>query len=1083
MATPAPALIPKSFSVAKPLKIGGRKILAGSATVQLLADPQIVQALQSNSKLPLDLDPIRLAQVKLGLATGDRSVDFAGGAGKVSFSAAAGVQTGLGVYVKPSDMLDDIAKLTEGDPAGETPFDQVPFPDVDAARYFAFYWGYNLDVGASGSVALAPGAAVTFGAQGSRRRAFSIIRAHATNPRAGTAIRELLQKSWQLPSQITSVDDLQPGTWVLSEVAGSFSASVGVNVGYDYNWIRSVKIGSKPVLEGDIGLKIQAGVSAAFGFNASGRYLVVVGRESLDKNDKTVRVRLTRLKQRGFDFAFHANLDVETTTGDLLPEQLDDFVAAVLGVHGLQTLQEVRRWTDPSKRLSELASEFLVDFARNQLGEDFEQKFDEVRDKVLAWFEKWDELPATANSALWDAVRLDDQQLKEFVAKIEEFANPDTVGTALRVLIADVSFASTPIGRWLVSAAETRAVNIISNRPEVEKVRRAAQTTLDILNGKMLQELKSFVENKVGFPKIREAVEKNDLDSLSDLAKKRLERFLGKEGGLNNEDFEKVRTTVNRLLTRGSELYEAGVKALNDTYKFSFDYTYSKTTTKTALLDASFDFSKNNPNLGALLQKAIAGDFRAVLPGPGRPSPAGVTFAEAALSHHIQRQAHVKLSLPFLDQETIHTTSSFADYKLLSEDGNLYFYSLDASDELQRVGKWESTLSVGLSLTAGLNSEIRRYDRNGSPATIDYRFVQAVPAMRTAQLERLMVPLSKLYFPTQFGGASGVDKPSVHEWALALDKVVDEQPAAEDGLIGNTMLSLDASLPGEVLLKWLQAPEDLDDPVYMEMSRRFQTLLRRFIPFVYFLDAERYRDLGAAQPLLVYSSLPVTTSVKLVAGGVQLNTNQDLYWNWPDDSDAGERRALIFSALTHERLTAAMNEAVRVLGSDPRLRKRAKRYDPDKNLDSARATVLSGAGRTLLESLLFTEATLIRSAAKAGRDLAQFRGAVADPEKAVKELAQFGDKFTRTFNAKLKSVFKPKEPGSRQLLRNLGLLMFADVTKALEPGLDVDATARLEVAVFKTDAEFEPARLLAGEPVAEGQLSLRQPILEAGTTS
>jgi hypothetical protein len=221
----------------------------------------------------------------------------------------------------------------------------------------------------------------------------------------------------------------------------------------------------------------------------------------------------------------------------------------------------------------------------------------------------------------------------------------------------------------------------------------------------------------------------------------------------------------------------------------------------------------------------------------------------------------------------------------------------------------------------------------------------------------------------------------------------------------------------------------------------------------------------------------------LVNGGVQLNTNDDLYWNWPDASDAGERRALIFSSSTREHLATAMDEAVRVLSSDPKLRKLAQRYDPDQNLDSARGTALSGSGRILLESLLFTEATLIRSAAEAGRDMAQFRAAVADPEKAVKELAQFGDKVTRTFNAKLTSVFKSNEPGSRQLLRNLALLMFADVTKALKPGLEADATARLEIAVFKTGAAFEPSRLLAGEKVTEDQLSLRQPVLETGTES
>ena len=44
----------------------------------------------------------------------------------------------------------------------------LAFPEVPAACYFAFYWGYDVQASARGSVALAPGAAVTFGAQGAQ---------------------------------------------------------------------------------------------------------------------------------------------------------------------------------------------------------------------------------------------------------------------------------------------------------------------------------------------------------------------------------------------------------------------------------------------------------------------------------------------------------------------------------------------------------------------------------------------------------------------------------------------------------------------------------------------------------------------------------------------------------------------------------------------------------------------------------------------------------------------------------------------------------------------------------------------------
>ncbi|MDE0002924.1 MAG: hypothetical protein OXQ29_09535 [Rhodospirillaceae bacterium] len=60
----------------------------------------------------------------------------------------------------------------------------------------------------------------------------------------------------------------------------------------------------------------------------------------------------------------------------------------------------------------------------------------------------------------------------------------------------------------------------------------------------------------------------------------------------------------------------------------------------------------------------------------------------------------------------------------------------------------------------------------------------------------------------------------------------------------------------------------------------------------------------------------------------------------------------------------------------------------------------------------------------------------------MKHLAQLGDPSTRTCNEKLTTIFPPTDPTSRQLLRNLGALMFAAVTRALEPP-DAKPTAAL----------------------------------------
>ena len=506
----------------------------------------------------------------------------------------------------------------------------------------------------------------------------------------------------------------------------------------------------------------------------------------------------------------------------------------------------------------------------------------------------------------------------------------------------------------------------------------AARKTLDILNGGLLEQLKSYVEQQVGLAPVRAAIEKNDFKTLNATLKSKLTEFLGTTK-LDAKAVQAVRETVATLDRRAGDLYGAAVKALNDTYRFTFDYAYQQSVTKTAVLDVTFDFAapKAKPEeLSGLLQAAIAGDFRGVLPPPGGKAPAGVSFQEAALTHHLQRTSNVKITLPFFSSETVHQTSSLASFRLAAEDGGVYLYALDANDDVQRKGKWRSTLSVGMSLQVGADSAVRRHDRDCPGATVDYRFVRRLPGLRTAHFERLLDILGPAYFPHQLGGPAAPEKPSAHEWALALDKMVDGAEAErDDGLIGDSVLRLDVSLPGEALTRWLQAPADGKDMLYMTVSRRIQELLRKFIPFIYFQDATNYKTLGSAYPLLVYASLPVTTTVRVEDGRViELDTNRDLFWDWVNGSQSSQRQALLFDGRTTMKLAAEMATATKSLESagDEDLRKLTRGYAPAE-IESARRTVLESPGKILLESLLANENDVIGSAVKAGKKLAEFR--------------------------------------------------------------------------------------------------------------
>ncbi|MCB1020547.1 MAG: hypothetical protein KDC27_11505 [Acidobacteria bacterium] len=1046
--------------------------------IEVAAPAEIAEMLTSRAAFPAELDAIRLADVQLSAVKGDKTVSFAAGAGKVAFSGAGGPFGGLGVYRDAAALSRDLACIATGDASVTPPLERIPFAQVEAARFCVLYAGYGAEAAAGGAVALGPSGGATFDGGLGRRRAFAVIQAHAQEPPAYDAVRALIE-AWRMPSQVASAADLPQGTWILAEVSGSVRANAGVRFGLDFEWVRSVQSGE---LAGDVGLAIQAGANAAFGVHASDRFVVLVGRDSLDAGDECVRVRLHRLDEHGWSFAATAAVSLRGSTGALTPAQMDDFLAAILGVHGMQTLQEVRRWTDPDAALSEVAADFLDRHAQQRFGEPLSKRIDEVRAEALGWFAKWDSLPARAVSGLWDLIRLDEEAVRAFVSHVEKLAagNDEAVRAEVAAIVSRADLAETPVGLWLEAVASERVMGVLTSLPQTAAVREAAAKTLAVLDGALLGSLRSYVEQQVGLAPVREAIRKDDFQALNAKLKAKLAAFLGKSR-LDSKAVEDVRKTVAALDGRAGDLYQACVRALNDTYRATFDYAYQRSVSKTALLDVSFDFAAagaqaKRKRLSEMLEAALAGDFRAVLPPPGEAAPEGVSFHEAALTHHLQRSTSVKIRLPFFDSTTVKRCSSLGSFRILAEDGAVRLYELEAEDDVRSVGKWRSTMSVSLALETGVG--VRRHDGPTPRGSVDYRFMRRLPGLRTEQFRRLLEALRGTYFPHALGGPEAPEKPSPHEWALALDKLVDgASQQREDGLIGDAWFDLQASLPGEAVARWLDAPGERGDRLYAEISRRIQRLLRRFVPFLYFQDAARYRDLGSARPLLVYAALPVATSVRLRRGGlVELDAGGDVYWDWVDRSETGARRALLADPRTSFALAAQLANAAAILESagDPELRKLARRYGPGE-LEDARRSVVEPPGRTLLENLLANEASVIEGAVRAGLDLARFRERAADPEKAVAALAHFGETMTRTFHRKLKSVFKPTDPADRELLRNLGLLVFGEVSEALPPGTPLYPAARLELTLFR------PGRMPAelGE-APEGAVLVRQALFEAG---
>src|ERR1051325_10336996 len=273
-----------------------KEFLSGDAAAGLkitaIKEPKVAAALASNDKFPVG--DVRLGDISVS-GEGGKSVKFAGDRGSVEFKASAEAHAGMGVYFDPDKLLEEL-DLDDNIAPGMSLGSDSDF------LYLVLNWGYDLAASAKGSVALgANPLTIEFGAEGKRTGSYAVVRRFARDKGAFDAVEETAN-SWMLPTQVSSLAKFDPGTWLIAEVDGSLALSLGAKFGYDYNWIREAQLGG---LTGDIGLRIQLGVSVALGFEASGKYALVVGRESQDPADRRLRVRLFKQRKRGWSFAFN----------------------------------------------------------------------------------------------------------------------------------------------------------------------------------------------------------------------------------------------------------------------------------------------------------------------------------------------------------------------------------------------------------------------------------------------------------------------------------------------------------------------------------------------------------------------------------------------------------------------------------------------------------------------------------------------------------------------------------------------------------------------------------------------------------
>jgi hypothetical protein len=587
-------------------------------------------------------------------------------------------------------------------------------------------------------------------------------------------------------------------------------------------------------------------------------------------------------------------------------------------------------------------------------------------------------------------------------------------------------------------------------------VQPVAAQTLDILSGGIIRKLQDFISDKLNLAKIRDAVTQDDFDKVDGWLVKRLGDFFEKE--LHFEDLKQVQATINLVLTKAQDIYAKAQKALNGRYNFDFAAAYMKNTTSTALLDVNFD----------LQQQAAEDLFRKVVDDSDLDDllvqqAQGVTLNLATLSHEVQRTTTFQLNMPYFSFDSAHVNDSLASITAEEDGGRVLVYELNASDSVTVRNRYRSDLSVLASLQV----------RNGqlemapdSTRSIAYQSRQVKSGMNLADLENRVTPFIHDYLPGLFSG----NESSLQTFYVDLDRTVENVLHNGTNQFGDVALAMQVAVPSSVLGSWfIRRSEDRFKRDSMSLSLALQVKLRALLPFCYFQDVSRLRSNPTAAALMVWAAMPVSTSIDFQDGQIRrFNTDSDVYWDFPD---IDLRHAVAFDAHTTASLVPALVTA------QTRLREAGDNNNAAFFTAQQAATfqnmTRSGIGDTLLQSLLFTEAEIVRGAAAALKDVNGMLDAVAAaPTQAINRFADFGAELTDTFNHRLSSVY------GGDALRTLSSMVLIEASRAIDPDLSVQAPqAMLNILTFQNGHTFVLNDFIAGVMPPKDQIAVAQTLV------
>jgi hypothetical protein len=1031
----------KQFPLDAALGAGAAATLELSGTTSL----DVVTAVTGRKPLPTRPEGVlELGSIGLTASTGE-GLRFAAGATKVEVSFSAGVSAGLGIYDAPDKAL---AALD----LEETPGLEIAIDDPAATRFALLRAGYSASGGAKGTHPIGVIGSFSFGGSAQAAGVTAVLQAFGDATPADAVLRNVVA-AWKLPRHVTAAGSLPPRTWIVAEAEGSVTATLGAQVGYDFSFVREVKAAG---LSGDIGLKIDAAAKATIGFEVSGRYLVVVGRES---DAEALRVRMFKLARRGVEFGLNLKVGVRGVDS-LTPGKVDDFVKAVFGVHGAQVVGALARldeWTDPNTSVGELvaglANEKALELIESATGIDPAQAFEAARAEVTGAIRLWQQLPDRVSSELLGILDgLDAGGARAFRSALDVLAGNDAARqkAALAELFETAGFDRTPVGRLLLALADRGLLNLVDRLPDV---RRVAGIVSDILDGDVLRRLQAALTRALDLDGVIAAVTETDFKKLDSFLVGRLAAFLDRE--VHFEQVDEIRKTIHVVLAKRQEIYAAARKALTTRYGAEIAATWQRTTSKTALLDVELDTSGQAGTrlLAALLRD---GDLDTLLTTTSK----AVTFHAAMLTHEVKRKSTLQVTLPTSSFRTEHANTSLASVSVEEDSGRILLYQVDASDVVTDTRRRDrSSLVVGLSSEAAAGGDVRVHE--AGRASWSYELRHARSTMQRGELEMYTQPFLQEYMKDRFG-----DQARWSEWYTELDRTVEGLLANGPDQFGDVLIAMEVAIPADALRAWLRPQPDVT-AASKNVSRAIQRALKAILPFYFFQDPGRLVLNSSAAALLVWSAIPPTTSARLDGATLTLDGGKSTYW---DHQDPLLRRALSNRQVVAATLGARFGP-VRARLIELGFRKQADSFTAD-DVPGWIGAATSDVGDRLMLHLCQFEAQVIDKAVDALASVQAFL-ALRDrsPSKAIDRLADFGAEITTAFNALAGDTVYASAP-----FLTVTQGVFVDASRALAAIPAAAASGMLTLTVLNPAGQraFKLEDFLAGRTPAPADVLLEQ---------